>query len=60
VLVIAPNVRGFKPGQSDGFLRTVKIRSTSFRAEVRKSAHIVKFYGMLKNSAGYDGVFVIV
>jgi hypothetical protein len=28
VLAIGPKVRGFKPGQGDGFLRAIKIRST--------------------------------
>jgi hypothetical protein len=29
VLVTGPKVRGFIPGRSDGFLRAIKIRSTS-------------------------------
>jgi hypothetical protein len=34
VLAIVPKVRGIKPGRGDGFLRTIKIRSTpSFRGK---------------------------
>jgi hypothetical protein len=29
-LAIGPDVRGFDPGQGDGFLRAIKIRSTSY------------------------------
>jgi hypothetical protein len=41
--------RGFKPGRGDGFLRAIKIRSTSsFGWEVKPEVHVVRFYGMLK------------
>jgi hypothetical protein len=46
-----PKVRGFKPGQRDGFLTAIKIRSTpSFGGQVKPRPHVVKFHGMLKNS----------
>jgi hypothetical protein len=36
VLANVPKRRGFEPGQGDGFLRAIKIRSTpSFRWEVK-------------------------
>jgi hypothetical protein len=36
VLVARPKVPGLKPGQDDGFLRAIKIRSTfSFGGEVK-------------------------
>jgi hypothetical protein len=36
VFAIASKVHGFKPGQGDGFLRAIKIRSTpSFGREVK-------------------------
>jgi hypothetical protein len=36
VLVTGPKGRGFEPGQGDGFLRAIKIRSTpSFGWEVK-------------------------
>jgi hypothetical protein len=39
VLAIGPKVREFKPGQHDGFLGVIKIRSMpSFRGEVKLSA----------------------
>jgi hypothetical protein len=39
VLAIRPQVRGFKPGQDDGFLRAIKICSrTFFRGEVKPEA----------------------
>jgi hypothetical protein len=39
VLAIEPKVREFIPGQGDGFLRAIKIRSTpSFGGEVKPSA----------------------
>jgi hypothetical protein len=39
VFAIGPKVRGFKPGQGDGFLRAIQIRSTtSFRGEVTPEA----------------------
>jgi hypothetical protein len=39
VLAIGPKIRGFKPGRCDGFLRAIKICSTSsFGGEARPSA----------------------
>jgi hypothetical protein len=39
VIAIGPNVRGFKHGQVDGFLRAIKIRSTtSFGGEIKLDA----------------------
>jgi hypothetical protein len=39
VLVIGPNVRGFKPGQGDGCLKAIQICSKlSFGGEVKPSA----------------------
>jgi hypothetical protein len=48
VLATGPKGCVFEPGQGDGFLRAIKIRSTlSSRvgSKVGKS-HVVKFYGM--------------
>jgi hypothetical protein len=51
VLVTGPKGRWFEPGQGDGFLKAIKIRSTpSFGWEVKLEAHVVRFYGMLKIS----------
>jgi hypothetical protein len=45
VLATGPKVSRFKPGQDDGFLRAIKIRSTPpFGWEVKPE--VVKFYGM--------------
>jgi hypothetical protein len=47
VLAIGPKAHKFKPGQCNGFLRVIKIRSTSsFRGGVKPEAHVVTFYGM--------------
>jgi hypothetical protein len=35
VLAIRPKGHGFEPGQDDGFLRAIKIRSSSFGLEVK-------------------------
>jgi hypothetical protein len=39
---------GFEPGQGDGFLREIKIRSTPSSRMGSKSgrSHVVRFYGM--------------
>jgi hypothetical protein len=48
---------GFEPGQGDGFLRAIRIRSTPssrMRSKAGRS-HVVRFYGMLKNSRSPTG-----
>jgi hypothetical protein len=48
LLSTGPKVCRFEPGQGDGFLRVIKIRSTPssrMGSKVGKS-HFVKFYGM--------------
>jgi hypothetical protein len=53
VIVIAtgPKVCGFKPGRRRWVLMAIKIRiTTSVGREVMLSAHVVRFYGMLKIS----------
>jgi hypothetical protein len=50
VIAIGPKVHGFKPGRGDVFYSATKIRSTpSFREELKPSAQVARFYGMLKN-----------
>jgi hypothetical protein len=52
VLVIGLRVRGFKPGQCDGFLKAIKIRSTpSFGKDVKPSALCRKILRQIKNTA---------
>jgi hypothetical protein len=48
VLAIEPKGRGFEPGDGDGFLRAIKIRSTLSSRMGSKAArsHVVRFYGM--------------
>jgi hypothetical protein len=42
------------PAEDDGFLRAIQIRSEpSFGGEVMPSAHVVRFYGVLKIPAEY-------
>jgi hypothetical protein len=43
-----PKVAGSKPGQGDGFLRAIKIRSTPSSRMGSKAgmSHVVRFYGM--------------
>jgi hypothetical protein len=49
VLVIRPKIRCFKPGLGDGFLRAIKIRSTSsFGGEVKPEAHCLKILRQVK------------
>jgi hypothetical protein len=38
MLAIGPKFTGSNPAENDGFLRTIKIRSTSFGGEVKPSA----------------------
>jgi hypothetical protein len=50
VLAIKPKVCRFKPGRGDGFLRAIKIRSTtSFEGEVKPSAAFRKILRHVKN-----------
>jgi hypothetical protein len=48
VLATGPKGCGFKPGQGDGFLRVIKIRSTpsSWMGSRVGSSHVVRLYGM--------------
>jgi hypothetical protein len=48
VLGTAPKGCGFEPGQGDGFLRVIKIRSTPSSRMGSKAgrSHVVRFYGM--------------
>jgi hypothetical protein len=52
VLATGPKVCGFKPGQGDGFLREMKIRSMYLFWKGSKAGRslVVKIYGILKNS----------
>jgi hypothetical protein len=50
VLAIGPKVRRFKPSRGDGFLRAIKIRSTSsFTGEVNPEAPCRKILRLVKN-----------
>jgi hypothetical protein len=50
VLAIGPNVRGFKPGRGDRFLRVIKFRSTpNFRGAVKLSTPCHKILWHIKN-----------
>jgi hypothetical protein len=50
VLVIGLKFRRFKPGRGDGFLRAIKIRSTSFfGAEIKPEAPCGKILWHVKN-----------
>jgi hypothetical protein len=52
LLAIGSKVHGYKAGRGDGFLKAMKIHSkTSIEGEVKPSAHVVRFYKMLKNPA---------
>jgi hypothetical protein len=48
VALMDPNVAGSKPGQGDGFLRAIKIRSTpsSRMGSKEGRSNVVRFYGM--------------
>jgi hypothetical protein len=49
-LAIGPKVRWFKPGQGDGFLRTVEVRDTPFFGEeVKRSVPCRKIFRHIKN-----------
>jgi hypothetical protein len=51
-----PRFAGSNPDESDGFLRVIKIRSTSsFGGEVKPSTRAVSFYGMLQIARGIIG-----
>jgi hypothetical protein len=50
MLAIGTKVRGFKPGQGDGFLRAIKIcNTTSFGGEVNPLAPCGKILRHVKN-----------
>jgi hypothetical protein len=50
VLTTAPEVRGFKPSRGDGFLRAIKIRSTTyFGQDVKTSAPCSKILRHVKD-----------
>jgi hypothetical protein len=58
VSVLATGLKGhgFKPGQGNGFLRAIKIRSTpSFRWEVRPDVPCCKILRYVKNLLTYHG-----
>jgi hypothetical protein len=48
VLATGPKVAGSKPGQGDGLLRAIKIRSAPSSRMGRKAgrSHVLRFYGM--------------
>jgi hypothetical protein len=49
VLATGPKVRGFKPGRGDGFLKAIKIRSTSsFGGEVKPEVECCKILRHVK------------
>jgi hypothetical protein len=57
VLDTGPKIHGFKPGRGDGFLRAMKIRSTTFfEGEVKPSVPCRRFYGMLKNPMSVEEI----
>jgi hypothetical protein len=58
VLATRPKVCGFEPGQGDWLLRVIKIRSTpsSRMGSKARRSHVVRFYGMLKNSWSPTGM----
>jgi hypothetical protein len=48
-LSLDPRFAGSNPTEDDGFIRVIKIRSTtSFGGKVKPSVHGIRFYGMLK------------
>jgi hypothetical protein len=54
-LPLGPRFAGSKPVKGDGFLEAIKIHSMPmFGGEVKPSAHVVRVYGMLKNSSEYE------
>jgi hypothetical protein len=56
VLAIGPKVRGFKPAESDGFLRAIEIRSTTFfGGELKPLAPYHKILWHIKDPLRYDG-----
>jgi hypothetical protein len=48
VLATGPKGRGFEPGQGDGFLSVIKIRSTpsSQMGSKAEKSHVIRLYGM--------------
>jgi hypothetical protein len=52
---LGPRFEGSDTIEDDGFLKTIEIHSTTaLGGGVKPSAHVVKFYGMLKIPAEYD------
>jgi hypothetical protein len=49
VLAAGPKDCGFEPGQSDGFLRVLRIRSTSPKPEVRCCRVLRRVKDLLKS-----------
>jgi hypothetical protein len=55
VLATGPKGRGFKPGQGDGYLRAIKIRSTpSFGWEVKREVLCHKILRHVKDPLTYQ------
>jgi hypothetical protein len=53
VLAIRPKIRGFKPGQSDEFIRTIKSAARlSSEGEVKLSAPCLKILRRVKDPCG--------
>jgi hypothetical protein len=56
VLATGPNGRGFNPGRGDGFLKAIKIRSTtSFGWQVKPEVSCRKLFRHVKDSLRYFG-----
>jgi hypothetical protein len=53
VLATGPKGRWFKPGRGDGFLRAIKIRSTSFWWEVKPEVPSRKILRHIKDPLRY-------
>jgi hypothetical protein len=57
VFAVEPKVRKFKTGRGDVFLRAIQIRSArTFGGEEKPSALVVRFYGILQNSASMKDI----
>jgi hypothetical protein len=53
VLATGPKSRGFKPGRGDGFLRAMKVRSTSFVLKVKPEGPCCKILRHVKDPLRY-------
>jgi hypothetical protein len=59
MLAVGPKVRGLKPDGGDGFLRAIKIHSTtSFRGEVKLSALCYKILLHSKELYEYERIIL--